>query len=127
MSVRKTLAPLKRLPRRARLGSPTGAPTTHTHGLDWANSGSDGPAAADRLKDVAVKDLIALGTPIEEWGPEGDRYEVRYLVKCVCPWALARLAHRGPLTSPPLPLRSLALICFVLFPGRWLGYDDPAE
>ncbi|GAA5883905.1 hypothetical protein JCM3774_003046 [Rhodotorula dairenensis] len=35
----------------------------------------------ERLKDVAIKDLIKLGTPLEEWGPDNDRYEVRYLVK----------------------------------------------
>ncbi|GAA5983178.1 hypothetical protein JCM10908_000185 [Rhodotorula pacifica] len=35
----------------------------------------------DCLKDVAVKDLVQLGTPLEEWDADVDRYEVRYLVK----------------------------------------------
>lgn len=37
----------------------------------------------ERLRDVAVQDLIKLGTPLEEWGPEGDRFEVRFLVRWV--------------------------------------------
>lgn len=63
-----------------------------------------------------MQDQLKLGIAVADWGPAGDRYEIRYLVKCVfSARSSSCIIHSRHCTDHGLAF------------DRWKGYDDPSE